>query len=119
MPEIKKFTNLNIEKELRSCLQSDDYKTIETIYDISYFFLTDHECTFIYDLADEVSVKHVGCYLRQYWKAFWNVPSDYPFMVPFILQDLLKEGFLKYSANYSKRDHQHLYDFMYPYYEAY
>ena len=113
MPEIKKFTDLNIEKELCSCLQSADSKILETIYEISYFFLTDDECIFVYDLADGVIAKHIDCYLNQYWKEFWTFPDNYTFLFPFITKDLLKNGFIKYSAELSRRDHQHLYDYMF------
>lgn len=113
MPEIKKFTNLNIEKEMRTYLSLDDYDALDNVYAISHFFLSDDDCIFVYDLADSVTVKHINCYLNQYWKEFWLFPDKYPFLVPFITKDLLNTGFIKYSAELSKCDHQHLYDYMF------
>lgn len=113
MPEIKKFTSLNIERELWFYLQSSDFKMVEATYAISLFFLSDDDCIFVYDLADGVTVKHINCYLNQYWKEYWSFPDKYPFLPPFIVKDLLDNKFLKYSVEHSKQDHQDFFDDMF------
>lgn len=109
LPEIKNF---NFSAQFNSLVKAGDQEMLEEAWTIAHLF-TDGECIFRYDLADNVNIKSISCYLKQYWKAYWD-NFDANVMLNAVVLDAMKDdGLIKYAPQYPDFVYQDFFDEMF------
>lgn len=109
MPEIKNF---NFSTQFNILLRANDEEMLEEAWTIADL-LSDEECIFRYDLADDVNIKSISCYLKQYWKAYWDNFDGNPMLNAIILKAMKDDGLIKYAPQLSEKIYQDFYDEMF------